>query len=249
MKEPGIAAIPGDARAVLDPQGQVLAWEGNVGITGYEPSEILGQPIARLYTPEDSALGKPESDVAAALHMGRFEETGFRVRKDGTRFPALVNLAPMRDGHGRLMGFVLDLRDLSRPIEAQDHLQENEALHRSLVESLVSAVSDAVVTLTNGGAILSANAAFEALFGRDAQAVLGKNIKTLIASDFHSHIDCDLRDAGAGATARPVAGLHTDGSHFPIEIAFAQATVGGATTFVGIIRTAGGPPRPRTSRQ
>lgn len=239
------AAIPGDARAVLDPQGQVLAWDGDGGIAGYGPSEILGQPVARLYTPEDSAIGKPESDLAAALRMGRFEETGFRVRKDGTRFRALVSLAPMRDGHGRLMGFVQVLRDLSRPIAAEEHLQAREAQHRSLVDSLVTTVSDAVVTLTDGGAIRSINAAFETLFGRDAQAVLGKNIKTLIASDFHGHIDRDLRDAGAVAAARSVAGLHLDGSHFPIEIAFGQATVGGTTTFVGVIRTVSDPARPR----
>ena len=243
--ESDLAAIPGDARAVLDPQGQVLAWDGNRGITGYGPTEILGQPVARLYTPEDSAIGKPESDLAAALRMGRFEETGFRVRKDGTRFRALVNLAPLQDGHGRLMGFVQVLRDLSRSIEAEEHLQAHEAQHRSLVDSLVTTVSDAVVTLTDGGSIRSVNTAFETLFGRDAQAVLGTNIKTLIASDFHGHIERDLRDAWAAGTARPVAGLHTDGSHFPIEIAFGQATVGGATTFVGVIRAVGDPARSR----
>ena len=239
------AAGPGVSRAVLDPQGQVLAWDGDGGITGYGPSEILGQPVARLYTPEDLAIAKPESDLAAALHMGRFAETGFRVRKDGTRFPALISLAPMRDGQGRLMGFEQVLRDLSHAGAAEDHRQARAAQHRSLVESLVTTVSDAVVTLTDGGAIRSVNAAFETLFGRGAQAVLGKSIKTLIAADFHAHIDRDLRDASAAGTARPVVGVRADGSHFPIEIAFGQATVGDATTFVGVIRTVNGPARPR----
>ncbi len=236
-----LAAIRDYAVAMLDPRGQVLSWDGDAeDITGYGAADILGQPVAQLYTPEDAALGKPARDLEATLQKGRFEDSAYRVRKDGARFRALISLAPMRDGNGRLMGFVQVLRDVSRRIEAKEQLQAREAQHRSLVDTLVATVSDAVLTVTESGAIQSVNAAFEKLFARNADTVIGKNIKTLIAPDFHDHIDRHLRDVHVGGpaarAARAVAGLRDDGSHFPIEIAFGQATVGGEATFVGVIR-------------
>src|SRR5689334_13427688 len=69
---------------MVDPQGLVASWNaGAERIKGYRKEEILGQPFARFYTPEDQQAGKPELELRTALTEGRFEDIGWRVRKDG----------------------------------------------------------------------------------------------------------------------------------------------------------------------
>jgi PAS domain S-box-containing protein len=80
---------------MLDPAGIVTSW--NIGaqrIKGYTPSEILGQHFSRFYTETDRANGKPARALATACQTGRFEDDGWRVRKDGTFFWASVVIDP-----------------------------------------------------------------------------------------------------------------------------------------------------------
>jgi PAS domain S-box-containing protein len=90
----------------LDPQGQVSSWNsGARRLKGYEASEIIGQHFSRFYTEEDRAGGLPQRGLAAAEREGRFENEGWRVRKDGTRFWASVVIDAIRDDKGALLGF------------------------------------------------------------------------------------------------------------------------------------------------
>ncbi|MCY1023609.1 sensor histidine kinase [Pyxidicoccus sp. MSG2] len=99
---------------MLDPRGHVATWNtGATRIKGYLPEEIIGQHFSRFYLPEEVASGKCELELEVAVAEGRFEEEGWRLRKDGTRFWANVVLQPMWDLDGRLLGFAKVTRDLT----------------------------------------------------------------------------------------------------------------------------------------
>ena len=98
----------------LDPKGNILTWNsGAQRIKGYSADEIVGQHFSRFYTEEDRRSGLPEKGLATAAHEGRFESEGWRVRKDGSRFRALVVIDPIRDDSGRLVGFAKVTRDVT----------------------------------------------------------------------------------------------------------------------------------------
>jgi PAS domain S-box-containing protein len=129
---------------MLDPTGMVSSW--NIGaqrIKGYLPSEILGQHFSRFYTDTDRANGKPARALATAEQHGRYEEEGWRVRKDGTFFWASVIIDPIRE-NGELVGFAKITRDITERREAQlrfEQMQERLAESQKL---------DALGQLTGG---------------------------------------------------------------------------------------------------
>lgn len=98
----------------LDPQGYVISW--NVGaerIKGYRASEIIGKHFSTFYPEEALRTGWPQTELAIATRDGRFEDDGWRVRKDGSRFWANVVITALRDDKGNLRGFAKVTRDLS----------------------------------------------------------------------------------------------------------------------------------------
>jgi PAS domain S-box-containing protein len=106
---------------MLDPQGFVLSWNtGAQRLKGYTEAEILGAHFSRFYPPEDVASGKPQRVLAEAFHVGRFEEEGWRVRRDGSRFWAGVVITALRDATGTLRGFGKVTRDLTDRRRAED---------------------------------------------------------------------------------------------------------------------------------
>jgi PAS domain S-box-containing protein len=106
--------VPGLATVLLDTQGRVQSWnEGARRLHGYDAAEIVGQPIDRLYTPEQAAAGKAARVLALALANGFHEDLDWRVRKDGSRLFADVILCPLRDEAGELLGFIKISRDIS----------------------------------------------------------------------------------------------------------------------------------------
>ena len=99
---------------LLDPNGYIASWNrGAQRIKGYTADEIIGRHFSTFYGPEDLAAGKPEWELEMALRDGRFEDEGFRVRKDGTTFWANVVLTAVRDDDGTLLGFAKVTRDLT----------------------------------------------------------------------------------------------------------------------------------------
>lgn len=109
-----IASVHDYALYMLDPTGHVVSWNpGAERIKGYREEEILGHSFSRFFTPEDLAAHKPMRELEIADREGRFEDEGWRLRKDGTRFWANVVVTPIRDGSGGLVGFVKITRDLT----------------------------------------------------------------------------------------------------------------------------------------
>jgi PAS domain S-box-containing protein len=106
---------------VLDPRGHVLTWNaGAEHLKGYTSSEIIGRHFSVFYLPEDVAAGKPAIELEGATRDGRFEDEGWRVRRDGSTFWANVILTAMRDESGDLIGFAKITRDLSERRAAEE---------------------------------------------------------------------------------------------------------------------------------
>jgi PAS domain S-box-containing protein len=109
----------------LDAHGNIASWnQGAERIKGYREAEIVGQPYARLFTAEDVAADRPRQLLASAASTGRYEEEGWRLRKDGTRFWAHIVLTPIRADDGVLRGYVKITRDLTDRKEMERELLE-----------------------------------------------------------------------------------------------------------------------------
>jgi len=117
----------------LDGNGRVVTWNaGAQRIKGYTADEIIGQHVSRFYTAEDVRSGKPTAALTTAIIEGRYENEGWRIRKDGSRFWANTVITALRDAAGNVTGFSKVTRDITerRRIE-QMHLH-----FRALFESL-----------------------------------------------------------------------------------------------------------------
>ena len=91
---------------LLDTKGRVSSWnEGARRIKGYQDHEILGRHFSAFYPQEDIEAGKPERELRMARESGHVEDEGWRVRKDGTRFFALVVVTALYDLSGKLTGY------------------------------------------------------------------------------------------------------------------------------------------------
>ncbi len=149
---------------MLDPQGRVATW--NVGaqrIKGYDASEIVGQHFSRFYPEEDVRGGKCELELEGAARDGRFEDEGWRIRKDGSRFWANVVITALRERNGELVGFAKVTRDLTeRRAAEQERLRLGQLAREriialtSLSEELAGALSmdEVAHAITKSGTVL-----------------------------------------------------------------------------------------------
>ena|ERR1044071_8270875 len=121
---------------LLDKEGKVLTWNaGAERLKGWKAHEIIGQHFSKFYPPEEVAKGKTELELKTTAEEGRFEDEGWRIRKDGSRFWANVIMTALRDKEGQLRGFGKVTRDLTRPREAEEKLkrQAQEILEMATV--------------------------------------------------------------------------------------------------------------------
>jgi formate hydrogenlyase transcriptional activator len=108
---------------MLDPQGRVATWNsGAERIKGYRAEEILGEHFSRFYPQESLDRGKPQHELDVATAEGRFEDEGWRIRKDGSRFWANVIITALRGQHGELVGFSKVTRDFTDRRRAEESL-------------------------------------------------------------------------------------------------------------------------------
>jgi PAS domain S-box-containing protein len=106
---------------MLDPNGHVASWnKGAQRIKGYTPSEIIGQHFSVFYPQKDITSGKPPHELKVAARVGRFEDEGWRLRKDGTAFWANVIITAVRDEKNKLIGFSKVTRDLTERRAAEE---------------------------------------------------------------------------------------------------------------------------------
>ncbi|OCR00747.1 histidine kinase [Oscillatoriales cyanobacterium USR001] len=133
---------------MLDINGLVASWNsGAQDILGYAASEIIGKHFLCFYTDEEIKLGKPAEKLDIAIAEGRFEQVGWRVRKDGSRFWANIIVTALRDENGHLCGFCQVTQDITEQKRAEEALQQaNEELERR-VQERTSQLEEAIAQL------------------------------------------------------------------------------------------------------
>ncbi|MEO8064000.1 MAG: PAS domain S-box protein [Pseudomonadota bacterium] len=168
-----IESVRDYALLMLDPEGRIQTWNaGAEAIKGYKAEEIIGQHFSKFYPPDTIASGLPERELVEAARVGRYEDEGWRLRKDGSRFWANVVITALRDEKGALLGYAKVTRDLSERRRSEETLRTSEARFRSLIEG----VRDyAIFMLDPDGHVATWNAGAEAIKGYRAEEIIGKH--------------------------------------------------------------------------
>jgi len=110
-----------------DREGRVTLWNrGAAEMLGWSEAEMIGQPMATFFTPEDRALGRPEAKRREAIDNGRAHDARWHLRKTGERFWGLSEMTPLRDEQGHAIGFVKLMRDRTEEHRAQEALRISE---------------------------------------------------------------------------------------------------------------------------
>lgn len=178
---------------MLDPAGNVASWNsGAERFKGYTAAEIVGSHFSRFYAEEDRRSGLPARALDIALREGRFENEGWRVRKDGTRYWAHVVMDPIRAPDGTLLGFAKVTRDLTRRRAAEEALRRSQEEFRLLVQSVTDY---GIYMLDPEGNVATWNAGAQRIKGYAPEEIVGRHFSRFYTEE----------DRAAGAPQRALA--------------------------------------------
>ena len=224
---------------ILDPDGRVSTWNpGAERIKGYRTEEIVGKHFSQFYGAEDRQSGKPERGLKIAASDGRFEEEGWRVRKDGSRFWAHLVISAIRDQNGKLAGFAKVTRDLTERRAAEEAVRRSEAQFRSLFEFS----PDAIIASNAQGQITAINARVENMFGYSRDELVGKSVDSLVPERFRPSHPSRRTEYVSTARIRPMgaglelSGRRKDGSEFPADIMLGPVETAEGRVVLSVIR-------------
>ena len=165
---------------MLDPSGHILSWNtGAQRAKGFTESEVIGQHFSMLYTPEDRARHHPDAELTTAEREGRYEEEGWRIRKDGSRFWANVVITAIRRDDGMLLGFGKVVRDISNRRLLIKEMEASKQRYKSLFEHN----PDPVYALDREGRFVQANAPAAKITGFGVEELLGTHFGPLVVPE------------------------------------------------------------------
>jgi len=157
---------------MLDANGYIQTWnDGAKRIKGYNSNEIIGKHFSIFYRAEDLENKKPERELTIAIKEGRYEEDGWRVKKNGSVFWANVVLTSLYSEQNKLIGFSKLTRDLTERKRKEEELQQSEERYRSLVEQVTDY---GIFMLDEKGKIASWNEGARRIKGYNADEIIGK---------------------------------------------------------------------------
>jgi PAS domain S-box-containing protein len=166
-----VASVTDYAIYMLSPEGIVNSWNaGAQRFKGYTGEEIIGCHFSNFYTEVDRAAGMPARALQIARDSGKFEDEGWRVRKDGSRFWASVVIDAIRDPSGELVGFAKITRDITERKRTAEALHASEERFRLLVQGVTDY---AIYMLSPEGEITNWNAGARRIKGYEQQEVIG----------------------------------------------------------------------------
>ena len=168
-----IEAVTDYAIYMLDPAGIVTSWNpGAQRFKGYAPDEIIGQHFSKFYSEEDRKAGLPARALETARREGKFENEGWRIRKDGTRFWAYVVIDPIRTPSSEVIGFAKITRDLTERREAELALRQSEEQFRLLVQGVTDY---AIYLLDANGNVTNWNLGAQRIKGYLPHEIIGRH--------------------------------------------------------------------------
>ncbi len=217
-----VASVRDYAIFLLDPQGTIATWNlGAERIKGYAAHEIIGKHFSIFYPPEDLAAGKPAWELREAAREGRFEDEGWRVRKDGSRFWANVIITALYDATGVLRGFGKVTRDLTARREAEEtarrlaaeqaaraEAERNETYQRRLLAIVGHDLRNCLSVVLTSGEMLRLYPQDREKVARRANQIVNsaKRMRHIIGSIIdYTHVQ---REEGLGLVARENVDFH-----------------------------------------
>ena len=176
---------------LLDPDGVIQTWNPAAQVMkGYPKDEAIGRHFSMLYTDEDQRRNHPAHNLKDAIENGTFQESGWRTRKDGSLFWALVELIALRNDSGELQGFCKLTRDLTNLKRLQDDL----AAEKERAELTLDAIADGVISIDSAGRIEFVNYQAQQFLGWSQEEVKGRRVAEVF--DIVQSKDYSAEEAG-----------------------------------------------------
>jgi PAS domain S-box-containing protein len=168
-----VSGVKDYAIVMLDTEGRVTSWNaGAEQILGHSEREILGRHFSEFYTEEGMRQGKASLGLLTAAEHGRYEDAGWRRRKDGSLFWADVVITAVRDETGKLRGFGKVTRDITDRKLAENALEQE----RSVLSAILDTVGALVAVLDPEGRIVRFNKFWSETTGYAAGQIEGRSI-------------------------------------------------------------------------
>lgn len=176
-----VAGVQDYAIFLLNSEGIVSSWNaGAERIKGYRAEEIIGKHFSIFYPQEAIDRGWPQFELNLAASEGRFEDEGWRIRKDGSRFWANVVITAWKNEDGQLLGYLKITRDLTQRRETELALRDSEERFRHLA---MSVDEYAFILLDPDGYITSWNPGAEKIKGYHSEEIIGKHFSIFYPGD------------------------------------------------------------------
>jgi PAS domain S-box-containing protein len=220
-----------DAIFSTDIRGRVLSWNRAAErIYGYAADEIIGRSVTTLAPPE--SLSDSASIIERISQGRRMEgEERIRIRKDGTRFFALLTISPMRDDQGAIVGASAIVRDITEKKRVEQEVQRTRAELNTVVDSM----GEGLYQLDTDGRLVFMNAACERMLGYKMDELLGRKMHDVMHSrlpdgTLRNSEDCSL--LGVLRHGEPVHSdedwfIRKDGTFVPVEYTSSPLIVDG----------------------
>jgi len=186
----------------------------------HDPQEVIER--ARALSLELATTIAPGFE-ALAFKASRGIEDKYEltyIRKDGSRFPAIVSVTALRDGEGRIIGYLLIGTDNSARKQVEEKLRWTEEGFRLMVESVTDC---AIVMLDSDGDVVSWNTGAERIKGYRAEEIVGQHFSRFYpAQDIERGVPQRDLDSAAAEKRFEVEGwrVRKDGSTFWANVVF-----------------------------